>query len=159
MKTAFGQRVGQVVAVAVLGSMLLLLLVAAGTATLARQRRAVPGARPATASVAVRSQEATSAAPSTGVRSGQAALLAPVRPVRAQEQTLILVASPEQAKGVTEQLDQVRRITAPFGVPPSQPVVLVVSPTENAALAASLQQRVLVAGYPLGPVIDLRTSQ
>jgi hypothetical protein len=55
---------------------------------------------------------------------------------------------------VTEQLEQARRL-----VPSLQAAVLVVSPTADAALAVSLQQRVLVEGYALGPVIDLRPSQ
>jgi hypothetical protein len=74
--------------------------------------------------------------------------------VPAQEQTLILVASPGQASAVTQQLEQARRV-----VPALQAAVLVVSSTGDAALAASLQQRVLVDGYALGPIVDLRTPQ
>jgi hypothetical protein len=154
MKPTLGQRVGQVVAVGVVGSTLLLVLVAAGTVAVGRQRRAVSGARPAPASAAVRSQEATSAAPSNLPSSSQAALQPPVRPVPAQEQPLILAASPEQATAVTQQLDQVRSL-----VPSLQAEVLVVSPGANEALVASLQQLVLVEGHPLGPVIDLRPPQ
>jgi hypothetical protein len=150
MQPTRGQRVAQVVAVGVLGSVLLLVLVAAGTVAVGRQRRAVPGARSATAAATVRSQEAASAVPSN-LPSSQAALQPPVKPVPAQEQTIILVASPEQAKVVTEQLEQARSL-----VPSLQAAVLVVSPTATAALAASLQQLVLVEGYALGPVIDLR---
>jgi hypothetical protein len=153
MKRTLGQRIGQVVAVGVLGSVLLLVLVAAGTVAVGRQRRAVPGARSAPASAAVNSQEATSAAPSN-LPSSQAALQPPVRPVPAQAQIIILVASPEQATAVTQQLAQARSL-----VPSLQAEVLVVSPTESAALAAMLQQRVLVEGHPLGPVIDLRPPQ
>jgi hypothetical protein len=78
----------------------------------------------------------------------------PARPVPAPEQPLILVASPEQAAAVTQQLDQVRSL-----VPSLQAEVVVVSPTADAALVARLQQLVLVEGYPLGPVIDLRPPQ
>jgi hypothetical protein len=143
MQSTRSQRVGQVVAASVVGGVLLLVLVAAGAAALARQRRVVPDARSATA-----------AAASTGLSTSQAALQPPVKPVPAPEQTLILVASPEQAAAVTEQLDQVRSV-----VPSLQAEVLVVSPTADVALAASLQQRVLVDGYALGPVIDLRSPQ
>ena len=43
MNARLGQRVGQVVAAGVLGSVLLLVLVAAGAGTAARQRSLVPG--------------------------------------------------------------------------------------------------------------------
>ena len=68
--------------------------------------------------------------------------------------SVYLVGSAAQAQEVQQRVNW----AAPAGL--SVPAaVLVVGPTDDAALAASLQHLVLADQYPLGPVIDLRTPQ